>query len=102
MDVNMDDEEEEPYNIPVIPFFIHLDDTTFDSVWPIGYPIPRWGEGFHFQNEEYIIEDSAWHLEETPHPSGNPEIARVAPSYHIYIKDADLVDDNDLLPSRFK
>jgi len=86
-----------------IPFYIHQEDDEITvSAWPLGYPVPRWGEGFVFQDTNFLIEDAEWRMESIEVPNSPDNVSNVVLSYHIYITEGALADKEDLLPDRFK
>lgn len=77
-----DDERSQPNFILI---FIHKEDDIQETAWPTNFPLPRWGESFVWNNEEFVIEDSGWVLQEVS-IDGTPEGAKAAAiTYHIHI-----------------
>lgn len=84
--------------LPGTPLVIHHEDHTHEMIWPMGLPIPRWGDDFTFQGGEYHIASGGWTLE-TVQVEGAPEGAVAAAiNYHIYLEDLDEDDHNSLEP----
>lgn len=72
-----------------ILIFIHREEDIQETAWPANFPLPRWGESFRWNGEDFVIEESGWVLDELSFDvPGAPEGAKAAAiTYHLYISE---------------